>query len=85
MVAGGDGSSRMIDSDVTVLPDPLSPTSPSVSPALTENETPSTTRTLRVRVANSSVNPSTTSRSAELGIGGAGGAEPLTVVRPRRP
>ena len=32
MRPGGDGTSRITDSDVTVLPDPLSPTSPTVSP-----------------------------------------------------
>ena len=35
----------MIDSEVTLLPQPDSPTSPSVSPARTEKLTPSTART----------------------------------------
>src|SRR5215203_4164382 len=38
------GSRRMIDSAVTLLPQPDSPTIPSVSPAPTSNDTPSTAR-----------------------------------------
>ena len=39
-----DGSSRMIDSIVVVLPQPDSPTRPSVWPGYTSNETSSTAR-----------------------------------------
>ncbi len=41
----------MIDRLVTDLPDPLSPTMATVSPAPTAKLTPSTARTLRVRVS----------------------------------
>ena len=46
---GRGGSSRMIDSAVTLLPQPDSPTMPSVSPAWTSNDTPSTARTMPSR------------------------------------
>src|ERR1700749_534603 len=42
---GGSGISRRIDIAVTDLPQPDSPTIPSVSPALMWNDTPSTART----------------------------------------
>ncbi len=41
----GSSSSRIRDSAVTLLPDPLSPTMPSVSPGPTVKDTPSTART----------------------------------------
>ena len=44
--AGGMSSRRMIDSDVTLLPQPDSPTMPSVSPRMIEKLTPSTARTV---------------------------------------
>jgi hypothetical protein len=37
--------SRRMQRPVVVLPQPLSPTSPSTSPSRTENDTPSTART----------------------------------------
>ena len=37
-----DANSRMIESDVTLLPDPLSPTMPSVLPCSSRNEISST-------------------------------------------
>ena len=40
----GSSSSRISDSAVTLLPEPDSPTMPSVSPAATEKLTPSTAR-----------------------------------------
>ena len=40
----GAGTSRMIESEVTLLPEPLSPTMPSVSPASSEKLTSSTAR-----------------------------------------
>ena len=43
--AGGWGTSRRIESAVTLLPLPDSPTTASVWPACTSNETPSTART----------------------------------------
>ena len=42
--ASRGGKSRMIESAVTLLPQPDSPTMPSVSPGNTSNETPSTAR-----------------------------------------
>ena len=40
-----DESSRMIESDVTLLPEPLSPTMPSVRPGSRRNERSSTALT----------------------------------------
>jgi hypothetical protein len=42
MKEGGDGSSRIIDRAVTLLPLPDSPTIPNVSPLLTSKLTPRT-------------------------------------------
>src|SRR5262249_8788780 len=42
---GGSATSRRIDSEVTLFPLPDSPTTASVSPSRTSNETPSTART----------------------------------------
>ena len=47
MRPGGLGMSRMIDRLVTDLPEPDSPTMPSVSPRNTSNDTPSTALTTR--------------------------------------
>jgi len=47
----GSSMSRMIDSEVTVLPQPDSPTTPSVRPASTVRSTPSTARITPARVA----------------------------------
>ena len=47
MRPGGVGMSRMIERFVTDLPEPDSPTMPSVSPRLTSNDTPSTAFTTR--------------------------------------
>ena len=52
MRPGGDGINRKIDSAVTLLPQPLSPTMARVSPGGTANETPSTARTTPSRVKN---------------------------------
>ena len=59
---GGCGMSRMIESAVTDLPEPDSPTIPSVVPASTDNDSPLTARTIPSSVAND-VARSTTSRS----------------------
>ena len=48
--AGGFGISPMIESAVTDLPQPDSPTIPSVLPSSTVNETPSTAWTAPSRV-----------------------------------
>ena len=50
MRPGGDAMSRRIESAVTLLPQPISPTTASVSPASTAKETPSTARTTPSRV-----------------------------------
>jgi hypothetical protein len=47
---GGDAIRRRRESDVTLLPQPDSPTMASVSPRPTENDTPSTARTTPSRV-----------------------------------
>ena len=47
---GGDAIRRRIESDVTLFPQPDSPTIASVSPRATENDTPSTARTTPSRV-----------------------------------
>ena len=68
----------MTDIPVIVLPDPDSPTRPTVSPAATANDTPSTGRTVPPAVSMSVRSPRTSSRvtSAPVlcGAGGAGGA-----------
>jgi hypothetical protein len=45
MMRAGSSSSRISERAVTLLPEPLSPTMPSVSPGPTVKETPSTART----------------------------------------
>ena len=50
MRPGGDAINRKIESEVTLLPQPDSPTIASVSPVYTENDTPSTARTTPSRV-----------------------------------
>ena len=59
--AGGDGRSRRIDSAVTVLPHPDSPTSPTVSAGATEKETPKRARTVPSSVPKESRSPRTSS------------------------
>ena len=63
MRPGGLGTSRMIDSDVTYLPQPDSPTMPSVSPGASEKLTPSTAANTLPPERNS-VRRSLTSRRA---------------------
>src|SRR5690242_9697818 len=50
MRPGGEAIKRRMESEVTLLPHPDSPTTASVSPGATENETPSTARTTPSRV-----------------------------------
>ena len=50
MRPGGEAIRRRIESEVTLLPQPDSPTTASVSPGWTENDTPSTARTTPSRV-----------------------------------
>jgi hypothetical protein len=66
MRPGGDGMSRRIESELTVFPDPDSPTSPRISPGRTKNEMSSMTRWTPWSVSNSTVRPST-ARSASSG------------------
>ena len=47
---GGSGTRRRIESAVTLLPQPLSPTMPTLAPAGTSNDTPSTARSLPASV-----------------------------------
>src|SRR5258706_5270721 len=53
MRPGGDATRRMIDSAVTDLPEPDSPTTPSVPRSGISNDTPSTARTVPCSVRNS--------------------------------
>ncbi len=50
ILPGGEAISRRIESAVTLLPQPDSPTTASVSPGWTRKETPSTARTTPSRV-----------------------------------
>ena len=52
MRPGGMAMSRMIDSAVTLLPEPDSPTMPSVSPGVERERQPLTARTMPSSVAN---------------------------------
>ena len=76
---GGEGTSRRTDIAVTDLPQPDSPTSPSVSPGASESETPSTARNSPNEVSKetrrssirSAASPSPRSRTCVLGKGAA--------------
>ena len=57
-----DANSRMIESDVTLLPEPLSPTMPSVRPCSMRNEMSSTAFT-RLRRCGSRCGDRSTSRT----------------------
>ena len=67
ILPGGCGMRRMSDSAVTLLPQPDSPTMPSVSPAATWNETPSTAWTTPSCVKNWVWRSVTSRRSANVG------------------
>src|SRR5262249_39692594 len=64
MRPGGSGTSRKMASAVAVLPQPDSPTRPTVCPRGTSNETPSTARSGPASVANSTTRSRTESRTA---------------------
>ena len=64
MRPGGSGISRRIESDVTVLPQPDSPTMATVLPRGMENETSSTARERPSSVKNRVVSPSTRSNKS---------------------
>jgi peptide/nickel transport system permease protein len=57
----------VIASEVTLFPEPDSPTSPSVAPRATESETPSTARTTPRGVSNSTTRSRTSRRGAPSG------------------
>src|SRR5438128_1560719 len=61
----GGGTSRMMDSEVTLFPQPLSPTSPRTSPRSMAKLTPSTARSTPCAVAKWVSRPCT-SRSADM-------------------
>jgi hypothetical protein len=92
MRPGGDGTSRITPNDVTVLPDPDSPTIPIISPARTLKLTLSTTVAGPSSVRNCTDRPRTWS-SASFGsrsgsrvvVAVASSEARSTVVRPRRP
>ncbi len=65
--AGGDGISPAIVRHVTLLPQPLSPTSPRISRSPTVNDTPSTARTTPASVAMY-VRRSSTSSTGAAGV-----------------
>src|SRR6185437_2310615 len=65
---GGTGRRRMIDSAVTDLPQPDSPTIPSVLPLSTVRSTPSTARTTPARVKKWVRRSSTSSSGAISGL-----------------
>ena len=50
ILPGGSGISPMIESALTLLPQPLSPTMPTISPSSTEYEMPSTASTTPLSV-----------------------------------
>src|SRR5260221_12202483 len=65
ILPGGMGMSRMSDSAVTDFPHPDSPTIPSVSPAASSNDTPSTAWTTPSRVKNCVLRSLTSSSSGK--------------------
>ena len=62
----GSWRSRMMDSEVTLLPDPDSPTTARISPGSTSNETPFTARTTPLRVGNSVTRSCTSSNATGI-------------------
>src|SRR5262247_2108125 len=61
MRPGGEAIRRMMESEVTLLPQPDSPTTASVSPGATVKDTPSTARTTPSRVKKCVLSPSISS------------------------
>src|SRR5690606_9431226 len=66
ILPGGDAISRMIDSAVTLLPLPDSPTTPRVLRAGISNDTPSTARTVPWSVRNSVTRSRTSSTCSAI-------------------
>ncbi len=62
----GDGTSRRIENAVTDLPEPDSPTRPSVSPRRSSNETSSTATNGVAPVSNTVVSPCTDSSASAV-------------------
>src|SRR5262245_8767763 len=79
MRPGGEATRRSTDREVTLLPQPDSPTTASVSPAETENETPSTARTTPSRVkkcvCKSSISSSGLGAAMDLHVASEAGIE----------
>ena len=75
--AGGDGTRPMIAMADTDLPEPDSPTMPSVSPGLTDQLTPSTARTTPLSVWKCTRRSSTDSNGSAFVAGAAGGGSTL--------
>ena len=63
---GGSGTSCMMESAVMLLPQPDSPTTASVSPRLSEKETPSTALRMPARVKKKVCSPATSSTLPEI-------------------
>ena len=82
------GSSPIIERERTVLPDPDSPTMPSVSPRPSSRDTPSTARTRPRGVANEVLRSVTLSRSpwvsSSVGKPSSTTSSPLTASSPGR-
>src|SRR5690625_5253629 len=68
MRPGGSGIRRSIESDVTLFPEPDSPTIASVSPRFTSKETPSTATAALSPAANSVRSPSTRSTVSAVAV-----------------
>src|SRR5450755_1639993 len=67
--AGGARSRRRTERAVTLLPQPDSPTRPSVPPSSSRHETPSTARTVPARVSKSTRRASTSRSGAAAAMG----------------
>ena len=72
----GGATRRMIDRDVTLLPQPDSPTRPRISPRSTEKSMPSTARTAPSRVWNEVRRPRTSSSGPRRARASAAAAPP---------
>src|SRR5688572_30197926 len=66
MCAGGDASKRMMAAAVTLLPDPLSPSTAAVSPRRTEKLAPLTARTISRPLRNSTRRSVTSSKGGSV-------------------
>ena len=76
--AFGSMISRITDIIVTLLPEPDSPTMPSVSPSDTENETPSTARTSPSSVLKLTLRSFTSSSGSLMTLSPKGRVHPIS-------